>query len=216
MENMNKYIEEANNNYNYALINKLSSYKEVENLFTMLQYNKNDSSEYLKETLCKNISSCQEYLDSNDNIFKSGIDFGYKTCFTYMENIFMDYKKIKNKTNVTEIIKTITGPEFYELKRIRLALSNLIYYIQQKIYSSFEIDQLYFRNNYKIFISILNILSLFLSILTLLFVFIVIFISVTNFGKPIKESTYRINQSFYHIKKYNKIISKKRDSIILS
>ena len=216
MEDMSKYMEEANNNYNYALINKLSSYKEVENLFTMLQYNKNDSSEYLKETLCKNISSCQEYLDSNDNIFKSGIDFGYKTCFTYMENIFMDYKKIKNKTNVTEIIKTITGPDFYELKRIRLAFSSILYYIQQKIYSSFEFDQLYFRISYKTNISILNILSLFLSILTLLFVYIVIFISVTNFGKPIKESTYRINQSFYHIKKYNRIISKKRDSIILS
>ena len=216
MEDMSKYMEEVNNNYNYALINKLSSYKEVENLFTMLQYNKNDSSEYLKETLCKNISSCQEYLDSNDNIFKSGIDFGYKTCFTYMENIFMDYKKIKNKTNVTEIIKTITGPDFYELKRIRLAFSSILYYIQQKIYSSFEFDQLYFRISYKTNISILNILSLFLSILTLLFVYIVIFISVTNFGKPIKESTYRINQSFYHIKKYNRIISKKRDSIILS
>ena len=216
MEDMSKYMEEANNNYNYALINKLSSYKEVENLFTMLQYNKNDSSEYLKETLCKNISSCQEYLDSNDNIFKSGIDFGYKTCFTYMENIFMDYKKIKNKTNVTEIIKTITGPDFYELKRIRLAFSSILYYIQQKIYSSFEFDQLYFRISYKTNISILNLLSLFLSILTLLFIYIIIFISVTNFGKPIKESTYRINQSFYHIKKYNRIISKKRDSIILS
>jgi len=170
----------------------------------------------LKETLCKNISLCQEYLDSNDNIFRSGIDFGYKTCFTYMQNIFMDYKKIKNKTNIEEIIKTITGSELYELKRIRLALSNLLYFIQQKIYLSFEIDQLYFRNNYKTNISILNLVSLFLSILTLLFVYIVVFISVSNFGKPIKESTYRINQSFYHIKKYNRIISKKRDSIILN
>jgi len=97
-----------------------------------------------------------------------------------------------------------------------LALSNLLYFIQQKIYLSFEIDQLYFRNNYKTNISILNLVSLFLSILTLLFVYIVVFISVSNFGKPIKESTYRINQSFYHIKKYNRIISKKRDSIILN
>ena len=216
MENMNKNMEEINSNYSFALINKLNSYREVENLFIMLQYNKNDSSEYLKETLCKNISLCQEYLDSNDNIFRSGIDFGYKTCFTYMQNIFMDYKKIKNKTNIEEIIKTITGSELYELKRIRLALSNLLYFIQQKIYLSFEIDQLYFRNNYKTNISILNLVSLFLSILTLLFVYIVVFISVSNFGKPIKESTYRINQSFYHIKKYNRIISKKRDSIILN
>ena len=216
MENMNKNMEEVNSNYSYALINKLSSYREVENLFKMLQYNKNDSSEYLKDTLCKNISLCKDYLDSNDNIFKSGIDFGYKTCFTYMENIFMDYKRIKNKTDIHEIIITITGPEFYELKRIRLAFSSILYFIQQKIYSSFEIDQLYFRNNYKTNISLLNLISLFLSLLTLLFVYIVIFISVSNFGKPIKESTYRINQSFYHIKKYNRIISKKRDSIILS
>jgi len=216
MENMYKNMEDINNNYIKTLSNKLESYREVENLFTILQYNKNDSSEYLKETLCKNISVCQDYLDSNDNIFKSGIDFGYKTCFTYIENIFMDYKKIENKTNVDEIMNTITCSECYELNRIRLAFNSILYYIQQKIYSSFEIDQQYFRSGYKKILSLLNLISLLLSILTLLFVHIIIFLSVSKFGNPIKESTYRINQSFSHIKKYNRIFSKKRDSILLS
>ena len=45
----------------------MSSYKEVENLLDLLQYNKNDSSEYIKEKLCSNYSTCLKYLVINHN-----------------------------------------------------------------------------------------------------------------------------------------------------
>ena len=126
----------------------------------------------------------------------------------------MDYKKLNNKTDVKEIIDKITNYQFFEFRRVRKAFTNIYFIVQQIIYSSFEIDQMNFRNNYKSIISMLNIFSVVFFILIFLFVFVVVFFTVYNFSGPIKDSTYRINQSFYYIKKYDRSSSRKRDSII--
>ena len=214
LETMNKEMEKFNKGYNEVLNHKMNSYKEVAKLFELLQYNKNDSSQYINKTLCDDIPQCQKYLDSNDNIFLSGIDSGYKTTFTYIYNIFMDYKKLNNKSDVQEIIDKITNYQFFELRRVRKAITSIYFYVQQKIYLSFEIDQLNFRNNYRSIISTLNIFSVVFFILIFLFVFVAVFFTIYNFNGPIKDSTYRINQSFYYIKKYDRSYSGKRDSTI--
>ena len=216
METMNKEVDKFNKGYNEVLNHKMGRYKEVAKLFDLLQYNKNDSSEYIKETLCEDIPNCQNYLDSNDNIFLSGIDSGYKTTFTYLNNIYMDYKKLNNKKDVQEIIDKITNSQLFEFKRVRKAFSNVYFYVQQKIYSSFEIDQMNFRNRFRRIISMLNIFSVVFFILIFLFVFVVVFFTVYNFSGPIKDSTYRINQSFYYIKKYERSSFRKRESMILT
>jgi hypothetical protein len=216
METMNKEVEKFNKGYNEVLNHKMGCYKEVAKLFDLLQYNKNDSSQYIKETLCDGIPQCQKYLDSNDNIFLSGIDSGYKTTFAYINNIYMDYKKLNNKKDVQEIIDKITNSQLFEFRRIRKAFSNIYFYVQQKIYSSFEIDQMNFRNSYRSIISMLNIFSVVFFILIFLFVFVVVFFTVYNFSGPIKDSTYRINQSFYYIKKYERSSFRKRESMILT
>jgi len=204
LETMNKDLEKLNKGYNDVLNHKMRSYKEVTKLFELLQYNKNDSSQYINKTLCSGVPQCQKYLESTDNIFLSGIDSGYKTTFTYIDNIYMDYKKLKDKKDVQEIVEKITNNQFFEFRRVRKAFSNIYFYVQQKIYSSFENDQLNFRNNYRSIISSLNIISVVFFILIFLFVFVVIFFTVYNFSGPIKDSTYRINQSFYYIKKYDR------------
>ena len=203
MENYYKDINQLDKEYNEILKHRTASYKYVSQLLELLQYNKNDSSEYIKNIICSNLTSCQNYLQSEDNIFYSGIDYGFKTCFTFMNNIVLDYKTINNKTNVDEIIASITGPQLYEFKRLRKAFSNIFFYVQEMIYSSFEIDQNNFRKQYRRNMNILNILSFLFSILVSLFAFIFIFIGIRNFTKRIKDSTLRINLSFYYIKNYN-------------
>ena len=202
MENMNDVLDKSNSDYEKVLKHKMESYNEVEKILNILQYNKNDSLDYISENICQNISICNNYLKSEDTIFNVGIDTGLKNCFIFINNIFMDYKKIKNKTNIEEIVSTITSPQHYEFKKLRKSFSNLFYYVEQKIYSSFENDEISFRKKYKKNIRLLNIISLLLSFLIFLYVFIVIFITINNFTKPIKESTYRICNSFYYIKKY--------------
>ena len=79
----------------------------------MLQYSKEDSSEYIKDRICSNNTSCQNYLKSTDNMVSAGFESAVKNCYS-LNNIFLHYQKLKNKTDINEIISTITGPEFYE------------------------------------------------------------------------------------------------------
>ena len=203
MEQMNSNYEKRTNNYNQLLTKDMDFYDEVEQLFEIFTYNKNDSIEYLQRNICMNDTSCIDYLTTNDSIFNSGIDFGYKICFSYLNNIFMDYQSIKNKTSIKEIRNTITDDKFYEYKRMRLSFSKVFYYLKVKIFDNFINEAIKFGHRYKKVVLALNIISLIISILVLMFVIIFIFITVSNFSQPIKDSVYRINHSFFYIKNYS-------------
>ena len=211
--NMNSEYERITNDYNLLLSKSMDFYNDVEKLFEIFTYNKNDSIEYLQKNVCLNYTSCKNYLRTNDSIFNSGIDFGYKICFSYLNNIYMDYQSIKNKTSIEEIKRAITDEKFYEFKRLRKSFSNVFYYLKEKIFNNYESEAISFGQKYKRVVLALNCISLIISILVLLFVVIFIFITVSNFSKPIKDSTYRINHSFFYIKNYSLTQSRKRDSI---
>ena len=212
MEQMNSNYEKTTNNYNQLLTKDMDFYDEVEQLFEIFTYNKNDSIEYLQRNICMNDTSCIDYLTTNDSIFNSGIDFGYKICFSYLNNIFMDYQSIKNKTSIKEIRNTITDDKFYEYKRMRLSFSKVFYYLKVKIFDNFINEAIKFGHRYKKVVLALNIISLIISILVLMFVIIFIFITVSNFSQPIKDSVYRINHSLFYIKNYSLTKTRKRDS----
>ena len=133
MENMNSHYEQMTNDYNQLLSKNMKFYNEVKDLFEIFTYNKNDSVEYLQKNICMNDTKCINYLTTNDSIFNSGIDFGYKICFSYLHNIFMDYQSIKNKTNIQEIKNTITGDKFYEFKRLRKKFHEYILFSKSEI-----------------------------------------------------------------------------------
>ena len=214
LENMNFDYEIINNNYNQLLTKKIDFYEDVEKLFDIFTYNRNNSIEFIQKHVCPNISnnSCYNYLKSNDSIFNSGIDFGYQICFSYMYNIFMDYQNLKNKTSIQEIKNTITDNKFYEFKRLRKSFSNVFYYLKQKIFDDFKTEALSFGHRYKNIVLVLNIVSLLISVLIFIFVVIFIFITVSDYSQPIKDSTYRINRSFLYIKNYSLTYLRKRDS----
>ena len=115
----------------------------------------------------------------------------------------MDYKKLNNKTNITEIKDKLLSGDHSQFGNIGSSINNMFFYVQKVIFKTFQVDQLNFKNKYSNDMTFLNIISVMFSILTFLFVNIIIFISISNFSKPIKNSTYRINCSFYFIKKYS-------------
>ena len=205
LEKMNSKYETMTNNYNHLLSKNMKFYNEVNKLFEIFTYNKKDSAEYLKNNLCKNETSCKNYIISKDSIFDSGIDFGYKSCFSFINNVFMDYLSIKNKTSAQEIINTITDDRLYEFKKVKQSTANVFYFLKEKIFNDFRIEAIAFGSRYKTDVLRLNIISLVISILILLFVNIFIFINVSNFTEPIKDSVHRINLSFFFIKNYKNI-----------
>ena len=207
LRNMNEFVTQSNYEYNKIINQNMNNYKEVKNLLNLFQYNNNDNLiEILKEKICQSEESCRNYLETQDNIFNVGIDSGYKISLTYINNVFMDYQKIKNKTDINEIISNITGEKFFELKRLRKAFINIFYLIQEMIYSSFEKDERNFNKKFKKINNILNFSCLIFSFIISLIIIFIIYTNKNIFATSFKNTIYRINHSFYNIRNYNRIM----------
>ena len=205
MENMMDNFEKSNIDLNNVFLSdKMSCYNEVQKLFEILQYNKKDSVQYLNDNVCGNVTACKDYLKTEDNIFLSGVDNGYKTCFTYMNNIINDYKNIKNKKDVNEIMQVITCTNCLEFRRTRKTFSQLVYYVQQMIYSSFEHDYDSFRikNN--------SIIIGFLSAVFITFAFLSLFIYVTQ-----PKGKKKMNETFKELTDYLLVKENQNDKYTL-
>ena len=202
MENMTQDFENQTYKFNNMLSKNMEDYKEINKLFYIIKESKNNSTNLIKESICLNEEHCMNYMESEYNIFDSGIEFAFKSCITETNNIFMDYKNLINKTNIQDINSTLIYSINSQFNNIAISLKYLYIYIQQRIFLSFEADQFRFNRIYLNVINLLNLSSIIYSIFLFLFVIIYIFISISQFTNPIKDSTYRINCSFYYIKKY--------------
>jgi len=202
MENMIKDFEEQTYKFNNMLSKNMEDYKEINKLFYIIKESKNNSTNLIKETICLKEEHCIEYMESEYNIFDSGIEFAFKSCISETNNIFMDYKKLINKTKIQDINSTLIFSINSQFNNIAISLKYFYIFIQQRIFSSFESDQMNFNRIYLSVINFLNLSSIIYSIFIFLFVIIYVFISISQFTNPIKDSTYRMNCSFYYIKKY--------------
>ena len=212
LENLNELYEKENTRFNEISLKRIKNYKEINKLFKIIKDTQNDTN-FLKETFCLNDYNCENYLDSEYNSVNSGIDFAFKSFMTQVINLYLDYKSLKNKFDIEEIKTKLFSSNFY-FSYIAVSLNKFFECIERKIFISFGIDEKDFTNYYIKYLNILNIFSIIYSIFIFLFVIIYIFSSISNFTAPIKESTYRINCSFYHIKKYSLTIYRRNDSML--
>ena len=181
----------------------MDTYTEILELFNLLTISKKGLEEQIKEKVCGTIAGCNEYIDSKINIFTSGIDFGFKSCLKDLTDIYLDYQKLKDKTDFHEINATIINSKTSPFVLIGVGLGSCIMYVINKIFELFKIDVTTFNESFSNNTKILNEISIIFSILTFLFIIFLIIISITNYIKPIKEATYRINCSFFYIKKFS-------------
>ena len=203
MDNMTKTYEEENEKFGDVLLNGLNNYNQIKKLFNVLTDTRNNLTDYIKEKICLDIEGCRKYLDSEFNIFSSGIDFGLKTCMTQIGNIYTDYKNLPNKTNIRDINDSLIHNPHFKFIKIGNSINNMFIYVKEKIFNYFRRDLTSFNNYYCEKITLLNVISIIGSILIFLFVIIIFFVSISRFNEPIKDSTYRINLSLYYIKKYS-------------
>ena len=201
--------------FNDILLYEINNYNEIKKLFNIITDNRNNLTEYLKENICGNITGCRNYLDSEFNIFSSGIDLALKTCITQINNIYMDYKNLKDKTNISEINTTLIHNPHFKFIYIGNSVNNMFIYVKEKIFECFKNDITNFNNSYNKRMKIFNIISIVFSVFLFLFVIIIIFVSISKFTEPIKDSAYRINLSFFYIKEYSLTDYKKNNSFII-
>ena len=203
MEHINEDFENINNNYINILSSNTNKYNEIKNLIELLKTGNNVSMDKIRNYFCQNFPECNKYLSSEYNIFQSGIEFAFKTCFTQLSNYYMDYKKLSNKTDINLIKSQIINSPHYNFIYIENSINNMFSIIREKIFISFQNDEINFNQSFSIKITLLNIISIASTIIIFLFVNFYVFISISNFTEPIKDSTFRVNCSFYYIKKFS-------------
>ena len=199
---MDENFEKINYDFYNFLADDAGTHKETVNFLKYIIISKNNLTEIIKEEICEEESSCINYLDSNFNIFDSGIDFAYRSCFNEIKNIFKDYQNLKNKTDIDEIKSILIDSKGSEFSKISLSLSEVFKNVQEKIYECFEIDITNMGESYNKLMTLLNIITIIFSFLIFLFVSLVMFYTIWKYSESIKDSTYRINCSFFYIKNY--------------
>jgi hypothetical protein len=212
MESINMIFESQNKEYIDILTSNIKDYKEINKLFNILKETKEDKFYEIKEAICYQKNLCENFLSSNNNFLHSGIDFAYKTIITEIYNIYMDYQNLNNTESIDEIKSSIIFSKNSQFINIGLTLSYFFIYVEEKIFTCFEEDERDLNISYIKMMNILNVASIIISILIFLFIVFFIFISISKFSEPIKDASYRINCSFFHIKKYSLTSYRKFDS----
>ena len=192
--------EDLNEKFDKIVNEKLDNLYEVKELFELIKDSKNNSTELLNSNLCKNIDLCYRYINSPYNIMGTGVDFLYRSLIIDISKTYLDYKGIKNKTNITKIQEIIITNKFV---LTGLYIEYGYYYVKFGIFDSFRSDEETFKNNFKIRTEYLNIVTVIFAIFSFLFVVIFIFLTLSMYAEPIRKSAYRICRSFYYIKIYN-------------
>ena len=208
ISDMMDVYENENNKFNKILLSGMKEYNHLKKTLYFLKQSKESKIDDIKENICNNNYLCLNYLNSEYNIFGSGIDFTLQSSVNQINSFFMEYQKLKNKTDINEINRTIINSPSSQFVNIGLSLGNLFFFVKEKIFDDFKNDAIEFRKKFSYYFYFLNSVSIAFSIISFLFINIFIFISLYRFSKPIKESSYRINCSFFNIKKYRFSYSK--------
>ena len=207
MIEMDDNFERTNNDFFNFVSNNDKTYQEIIHFLKLLLSSKNNMSEEIKDELCEEESNCIKYIDSEFNLFDSGIDFAYRECLTNIKNIFIDYQHLNNKTDINEIKSILIDSKESEFSKISLSLSEVFKNVQERLYECFDIDITNMGESYNKIMTLINIITIIFSFLIFLFISIVMFYTIRKYTESIKESTYRINCSFYYIKNYKINIS---------
>ena len=212
MDNINEVYELENNKYLDLLSSNIGDYKEINKLFNVLKEANEDKFNEIKKAICNGIEFCDNYMESNKNLLILGTDFAYKSLINEINNIYMDYKKIKNKEDIEEIKTSLLFPENSLFINIGVSLNDFFGIVIKNIFVCFEKDEMNLHKSYINMMNYLNFFSIIISILIFLFIVFFIFIYISQFSEPIKEATYRINCSFFYIKRYSLTLYRKIDS----
>ena len=212
MDNLNEVYEKENKKYMDLLSSNIGDYKEINKLFNVLKETNEDKFNEIKNIICNKIEFCENYMDSNKNLLILGTDFAFKSIITEIRNIYMDYKKIKNKEDIKKMKTSLFFPENSLFINIGVSLNDFFGIVIKNIFVCFERDEINLHNSYINMMNYLNFFSIIISILIFLFIVFFVFIYISQFSEPIKEATYRINCSFFHIKGYSLTLYRKFDS----
>ena len=89
-----------------------------------------------------------------------------------------------------------------EFSKISLSLSEIFKNVHEKRYECFEIDITNMGESNSKLMNLFNIIIIIFSFLIFLFISLIIFYAIRKYSESIKDSTCRINISFFYFKNY--------------
>ena len=120
---------------------------------------------------------------------------------TFINNMYLDYKRLNDKYDINIINKTIINNKNSHFKDIGLALNNLMLIVFDKLFLCFKDD----INEFLLFkisnTNFYNVIAFIISIFVFIISFGISFVLIFKYMNSLIESSYRLSNSFYSIKK---------------
>jgi hypothetical protein len=132
MENMTQHYQNENKKFNDIISSKMEEYKEIAKIIYTVKQSREGVKDIIKDNICLEESICLNYLYSNYNSNDTGIDFTFQAFMVQLNNIFMEYKKLNNKTDINLINSTLINTQNSQFISIGISLSHLFFFFERK------------------------------------------------------------------------------------
>ena len=203
----NDLIEETNN-INDVLNYRMKNYESTNILFTAFTKSQNDTSvTNITAIICEDNKLCNLVVSNKEfNMIADGIDVSINAIVQETQNIYNDYKKIRdNRDSSLEILKEdVTGWFINDkFKQVDVNLNFVLSLVQQRIYTAFLEDSDNLTHKFQNMINIFNSCAIIYCCLLGIFVIIFVVYRIKNMTKIVEDSTMRLNKAFFFIKENN-------------
>jgi hypothetical protein len=203
----NDLIDETNN-INDVLNYRMKNYESTNILFTAFTKSQNDTSvTNITAIICEDNKLCNLVASNKEfNMIADGIDVAINAIVQETQNIYNDYKKIRDSNNGLLEIKKEDVTNWYindKFKQVDVNLNFVLSLVQQRIYTAFLEDSDNLTHKFQNMINIFNSCAIIYCCLLGIFVIIFVVYRIKNMTKIVEDSTMRLNKAFFFIKENN-------------
>ena len=203
----NDLIDETNN-INDVLNYRMKNYESTNILFTAFTKSQNDTSvTNITAIICEDNKLCNLVVSNKEfNMIADGIDVSINAIVQETQNIYNDYKKIRDSNNGSLVILKEDVTRWYindKFKQVDVNLNFVLSLVQQRIYTAFLEDSDNLTHKFQNMINIFNSCAIIYCCLLGIFVIIFVVYRIKNMTKIVEDSTMRLNKAFFFIKENN-------------
>ena len=210
-DTMEKDLIEETNNINDVLNYRMKNYESTYILFTAFTRSQNDTSvTNITAIICEGNNLCDKTVSNPEfNMIADGIDVSINAMVQETQNIYNDYKKIKDARIANNDTVQITKEEvnnWYindKFKQVDVNLNFVLSLVQQRIYTAFLEDSDNLTHKFQNMINIFNACAIIYCCLLGIFVIIFVVYKIKNMTRVVEVSTMRLNKAFFFIKENN-------------
>ena len=208
-------LDDIYKNNQKILNTRIQSFKETNDLYSILKIPWNDTS--IKKKICGNNEKCFLILEthSESKLVTDGLLIALDAIFQKILNTFNDYIYAKNITNQEELTIKLIDEEFQLMES---TLSFVINIVQELVYNGFFLDENNIKKVFQSKVNLFNLIAIIYCIIVGIVVMFGILQHISYNSKLIGKGTIRINNAFCYIKQKNlgnKVITVGSNSTIL-